>query len=80
MFALATMPCLAAVAMAQIAVSANDNKVVNIDGKNVVVENPAPDTATIIDLGVSPPKVLGEVQLSVRRRALRSPPMRALRW
>jgi DNA-binding beta-propeller fold protein YncE len=63
MFALATTPCLAGVAVAQIAVSANDNKVVNIDGKNVVVENPAPDTATIIDLGVSPPKVLGEVQV-----------------
>jgi DNA-binding beta-propeller fold protein YncE len=62
-FALAIMPCLPAIAVAQIAVSANDNKVVNIDGKNTIIENPAPDTATIIDLGVSPPKVIGEVQV-----------------
>jgi DNA-binding beta-propeller fold protein YncE len=62
-FALAIMPCLPAIAVAQIAVSANDNKVVNIAGKNTIIENPAPDTATIIDLGVSPPKVIGEVQV-----------------
>jgi len=60
--------CLTAVALvsparAQIAVSANDNKVVNIDGVNKIVENPAPDNATIIDLGVSPPKVLGQVDV-----------------
>jgi YVTN family beta-propeller protein len=48
---------------AQIAVSANDNKVVNIDGVNRIVENPAPDNATIIDLGASPPKVLGKVNV-----------------
>ena len=36
-------------AWAQIAVSANDNKIVNVDGTNQIVENPRPDTATIID-------------------------------
>ena len=46
---------------AQLAVSSNDNKVLNIEGVNTVVRNPAPDTVTIIDLGVSPPKVIGEV-------------------
>ncbi len=46
---------------AQLAVSSNDNKVLNLEGVNTVVRNPAPDTVTIIDLGVSPPKVIGEV-------------------
>jgi len=49
-------------AYAQLAVSANDNKVVNENGKNVVVPNAAPDTVSIIDLRSSPPKVIGEVQ------------------
>jgi DNA-binding beta-propeller fold protein YncE len=47
---------------AQIAVSSNDNKVVNIDG-NKIVENAPPDTATIIDLGASPPKVLAQLNV-----------------
>src|SRR6185436_16012457 len=60
--------CLTAVAMAlparaQIAVSANDNKVVNVEGVNNIVQNPAPDNVTIIDLGVSPPKVLGQLDV-----------------
>ena len=46
---------------AQIAVSANDNKAVLIDGVNTVPANPASDTVTLIDLGVSPPKVLAEI-------------------
>lgn len=49
-------------AAAQIAVSANDNKQVNVAGVGQVVRDAAPDTATILDLGVFPPKVLGEVQ------------------
>ena len=58
--------CLAAFAIApaasaQIAVSSNDTKVVNVDGVNKIVENPAPDNVTIIDLGVSPPKVVGQL-------------------
>jgi len=60
--ALVAMPLLSSGAAAQLAVSANDNKVVNIDGKNTVVENPQPDTVTIINLAASPPKVLGEVK------------------
>jgi len=59
--ALAVGYLLAADAHAQLAVSSNDNKVLNIEGVNTVVRNPAPDTVTIIDLGVSPPKVIGEV-------------------
>lgn len=46
---------------AQIAVSSNDNKAVNLDGVTTVVRNPAPDTATIIDLGTTPPKVIAEI-------------------
>src|SRR5437762_13652673 len=48
-------------AMAQLAVSANDNKLVNQNGKNVVVANPAPDSISIIDLSSFPPKITGEV-------------------
>src|SRR5215475_10691820 len=50
-------------ASAQIAVSANDNKIVNVDGTNQIVENPRPDTATIIDLGASPPRVLAQLNV-----------------
>src|SRR5262245_2363972 len=58
--------CLAAASIApavhaQIAVSSNDNKIVNVEGVNKIVENPAPDNVTIIDLGVSPPKVIGQL-------------------
>jgi DNA-binding beta-propeller fold protein YncE len=49
-------------ATAQIAVSANDNKAVLVDGVNTVVRNPAPDTVTLLDLSVSPPRVIGEVR------------------
>jgi DNA-binding beta-propeller fold protein YncE len=59
--ALVLLPTLSISSAAQIAVSANDNKVVNVGGTNQIVEKPAPDTATIIDLGSSPPKVIGEV-------------------
>ena len=50
-------------AEAQIAVSSNDNKLVLVNGVSTVVKNPAPDTATIIDLGVFPPKVLAEINV-----------------
>jgi DNA-binding beta-propeller fold protein YncE len=60
--ALLALQLLTVVASAQIAVSANDNKAVLVNGNNVVPDNPAADTATIIDLGVTPPKVLGEVK------------------
>ncbi len=54
---------LSPAAEAQIAVSSNDNKVVLVNGVVNVVRNPAPDTATIIDLGVFPPKVLAEINV-----------------
>jgi DNA-binding beta-propeller fold protein YncE len=54
---------IASPAYAQIAVSSNDNKVVNVEGVNRIVENPAPDNATIIDLGVSPPKIIGQIDV-----------------
>ena len=49
-------------AAAQIAVSSNDGKALNVNGAYTVPEKPADDTVTVIDLGVSPPKVLGEVK------------------
>jgi len=57
---LAGLPLLDA--NAQIAVSANDGKIALVDGVNTVPANPAPDTATILDIGVNPPKILGEVK------------------
>jgi DNA-binding beta-propeller fold protein YncE len=60
---LATAFVIAAPAAAQIAVSAQENKVVNVDGTNKVVESPPPDNAMILDIGVSPPKVIGQVNL-----------------
>ncbi len=61
-FALAVLPMLTIGATAQIAVSANDNKAVLVNGANVVPDNAAADTVSIIDLGASPPKVIGEVK------------------
>ncbi len=49
-------------AYAQLAVSSNDNKARLINGVNNVVLNPTPDTATIIDLGANPPRVIAEVE------------------
>lgn len=60
--ALFTLPLLSFGAAAQIAVSSNDGKAVLINGVNTVPPNPADDTVTIIDLGVSPPKVIGELK------------------
>jgi len=61
-FALAILLLVTAGAMAQIAISANDNKAVLVNGANVVPDNPGADSVSIIDLGVSPPKVVGEVK------------------
>jgi DNA-binding beta-propeller fold protein YncE len=47
---------------AQIAVSANDNKVMNVNGTVKVVPNPPPDTVTIIDLSARPPRIVAEGQ------------------
>ena len=57
-----TIAILAPSVSAQIAVSANDNKVLLVNGVVTVVQNPPPDTVSIIDLKASPPKVIGEVQ------------------
>jgi DNA-binding beta-propeller fold protein YncE len=49
-------------AEAQLAVSSNDNKVLNVQGVNTVVRNAQPDTVSVIDLGASPPRLVGEVK------------------
>jgi DNA-binding beta-propeller fold protein YncE len=57
----AALAAFALPAAAQLAVSANDNKQVNIAGVGSVVPNAAPDTVSVIDMSVFPPRVLGEV-------------------
>ena len=59
------LPLFSSAATAQIAVSANDNKIALVDGVNTVPANPPPDTVTVLDIGVSPPKVWA----NCRRRA-----------
>jgi DNA-binding beta-propeller fold protein YncE len=62
---LAALPLFLALvpaATAQIAVSANDNKVVLDNGVTKVVPNPPPDTISIIDLSSMPPKLVAEIQ------------------
>jgi DNA-binding beta-propeller fold protein YncE len=61
-------PFLAAVvwipmAAAQLAVSANDNKLVLVNGVSSVVQNPPPDTVAIIDLKQFPPKIVAEIDM-----------------
>ena len=60
--ALLIVPLFPSLAAAQLAVSANDAKAVLVNGVNTVPPNPADDTVTIIDLAVSPPKVVGELK------------------
>jgi hypothetical protein len=67
-------------ASAQIAVSANDGKAVLVNGVNTVPSHPEPDTVTIIDLGRTPPRVLGEVKVPTsarERRHFSRPKLRA---
>jgi hypothetical protein len=62
--ALALVPAVMAVvptAHAQLAVSANDNKVMLVNGVSKVITTPPADTVTIIDVGAKPPKVVAEV-------------------
>lgn len=61
-FAMALLPLFTVGAIAQIVVSANDNKAVLVNGVNVVPDNPAADSVSIVDLGVSPPRLIGEVK------------------
>jgi len=53
---------IGAEAWAQLAVSANDNKLVLRDGAPTVVQQPAPDTVTLIDLSTRPPSVLRQFE------------------
>lgn len=52
---------LSAPSWAELAVSANDAKVVLDNGQVKVVPNPPPDTVTILDLGKSPPLKVAEI-------------------
>ena len=82
---LLALPLLLTSAAAQLGISSNDNKAVLVNGVNAVPPNPADDTVTLIDLGVSPPKVVGELgevhaliaQTSVDPGAFRVPTHRA---
>jgi DNA-binding beta-propeller fold protein YncE len=60
--ALFALPLFSFGAAAQLAVSSNDGKAMRVNGAYAVPAKPADDTVTIIDLGASPPKVLGEVK------------------
>src|SRR5215510_14437977 len=60
--ALLIVPLFSSLAAAQLAVSSNDGKAVLVNGVNTVPPNPADDTVILIDLGVSPPKVVGELK------------------
>jgi DNA-binding beta-propeller fold protein YncE len=52
---------LATAAHAQLAVTSNDNKVMLDNGTVKIVQSPAADTVTIIDLKASPPRMLAEI-------------------
>jgi DNA-binding beta-propeller fold protein YncE len=56
---------LTAAALAQIAVSANDNKVFNDNGTVKIVPNAPADNVAVIDLKASPPRVIAEVPAPV---------------
>jgi hypothetical protein len=56
------LPLLSFECAAQLAVSANDGKLVLVNGVGTVRENPLDDTVTIINLGVSPPRVIAEIK------------------
>ena len=53
----------AASASAQIAISADDDEIVQQDGKQVVQAHPGPNNITILDLSGRKPRVLGEVDV-----------------
>src|SRR5262249_10377662 len=61
-FALAILLLVTAGAMAQIAISANDNKAVLVNGANVVPDNPGADSVSILDRGFWPRRVVGGVR------------------
>jgi DNA-binding beta-propeller fold protein YncE len=49
-------------AHAQLVISANDGKAVLVNGVNVVPVPPGPDTVTILDASVTPPRVVSELR------------------
>jgi DNA-binding beta-propeller fold protein YncE len=60
---LTALAALALPAAADLAISANDQKV-NLDNGTVkIVPNAPPDTVTLIDIGASPPKVVAEIRV-----------------
>jgi DNA-binding beta-propeller fold protein YncE len=59
---LAALISVSSGASGQLALSANDGKAVLIDGVNSVPANPPADSVTVIDLNVTPPKVIAEIQ------------------
>lgn len=50
-------------ARAQLVISANDGKAVLIKGVNTVPSPPGPDTLTILDASVTPPRVVSELRV-----------------
>jgi DNA-binding beta-propeller fold protein YncE len=62
---------VAVAAEAQLAVSANDSKVMLVNGVVRVVKSPPPDTATVIDLGTFPPRIV--IELNVPASAVGPP-------
>lgn len=65
LIALVAPLAIASLAEAQIAISANDNKVILVNGAVQVVKNPPADTVVIIDLKASPPRVIAEIEVPV---------------
>ena len=49
-------------ASAELAVSANDGKQALEDGVTVTVRSPPPDTVSVIDLSVNPPRLVAEIE------------------
>jgi DNA-binding beta-propeller fold protein YncE len=60
-FGVVTLVLSTATAHAQLALSANDNKMVLVEGVGTVVQNPAPDTVSVIDMGRYPPMLVAEI-------------------
>jgi DNA-binding beta-propeller fold protein YncE len=60
--AIAAVPLFSINAAAQIAVSSNDGKAILVNGVATVPESAIDDTVTIINLGVSPPKIVAELK------------------
>jgi len=58
----AALAMTSALASAELAVSANDNKAVLVDGVTTPVADAAPDTVAVIDLRAKPPRVIAEIE------------------